>query len=62
MMNGTYGIGVVMMIFGSAAALAVLTLVILAAAWLARDLGTAERRSRRARCVPQPSSPSTERR
>ncbi len=62
MMNGTYGIGVVMMIFGSAAALAVIMLAGLAAAWLARDLGTGKRRGRPARCVPQPWPPSAERR
>ncbi len=38
MMDGMYPAGLVMMAFGSAAALAVLTLVILAIAWLARDL------------------------
>jgi hypothetical protein len=37
--------GLAMMIFGSAAALAVLALVILAIAWLARDL-TADRDDR----------------
>ena len=36
MMAGTYGIGAAMMIIGSAAALAVLTLIVLAAVWLAR--------------------------
>ncbi len=43
MMNGMHGIGVAMMIFGAAAALAVITLAVLAAGWLARDLGSGER-------------------
>ncbi|HEX9526676.1 MAG TPA: hypothetical protein VF951_04200 [Streptosporangiaceae bacterium] len=43
MMNGMYGIGVAMMIYGAAAALAVITLAVLAAGWLARDLGSGER-------------------
>jgi uncharacterized membrane protein len=43
MMDGMYGIGVAMMITGSAAALAVLTLIVLAAVWLVRDLGTGRR-------------------
>jgi hypothetical protein len=43
MMNEMHGIGAAMMIFGSAAALAVITLALLAAAWLARDLGSGER-------------------
>jgi len=38
MMDGIYPAGLAMMAFGSAAALAVLALVILAIAWLARDL------------------------
>ena len=38
MMDGMYPGGLAMMVFGSAAALAVLALVILAIAWLARDL------------------------
>ena len=44
MMDGMYGISLAMMITGSAAAVAVLTLVVLAAVWLARDLGTGGRR------------------
>ncbi len=43
MMDGMHGIGVAMMIIGSAAALAVLTLIVLAAVWLARDLSTGKR-------------------
>ena len=43
MMNGMHGIGVAMMIFGAAAALAVITLAVFAAGWLARDLGSGER-------------------
>lgn len=38
MMDGMYGTGVAMMITGSVTALAVLTLILLAAVWLARDL------------------------
>jgi hypothetical protein len=45
MIDGMYGIGVAMMITGSAAALAVLTLIVLAAVWLVRDLGTGRRSS-----------------
>jgi len=44
MIDGMYGIGLAMMISGSAAAVAVLTLVVLAAVWLARDLGAGRRR------------------
>jgi hypothetical protein len=43
MMDGMHGIGVAMMITGSAAALAVLTLIVLAAVWLARDLSIGKR-------------------
>ncbi|HEX9543492.1 MAG TPA: hypothetical protein VGA04_35715 [Streptosporangiaceae bacterium] len=43
MMAGMYGIGVAMMITGSAAALAVLTLTVLAAVWLARGLSIGNR-------------------
>jgi hypothetical protein len=42
-MNGMYGIGAAMMIIGSAVALAAFTLIVLAAVWLARDLGTGRR-------------------
>ena len=38
MMDGMHGIGLAMMITGSAAAVAVLTLAVLAAVWLAREL------------------------
>ena len=38
MMDGMHGIGVAMMITGAATALVVLTLIVLAALWLARDL------------------------
>lgn len=38
MMDGMYGIGAAMMITGAATALAALTLIVLAALWLARDL------------------------
>ena len=44
MMDGMHGIGLAMMITGSAAAAAVLTLAVLAAVWLARGLGTSGRR------------------
>jgi hypothetical protein len=37
-MDGMFPGGLAMMVFGSAAALAVLVVVILAIAWLARDL------------------------
>jgi hypothetical protein len=43
MMIGMYGIGVAMMILGATAALALITLIVLAAVWLARDLGLGER-------------------
>ncbi len=43
MMDGTYGIGVAMMIIGSATELAVLILIVLSAVWLARDLGIGTR-------------------
>jgi hypothetical protein len=39
MMIGMYGIGLAMMILGATAALALITLIVLAAVWLARDLG-----------------------
>jgi len=43
MMDGMYGIGVAMMIIGSVTALAVLTLIVLATVWLARDLSIGKR-------------------
>jgi len=43
MMYGMYGIAVTMMILGTIAALAVITLIVLAAVWLARDLGGGSR-------------------
>jgi len=39
MMYGMHGIAVVMMVLGTIAALAVIILTVLAAVWLARDLG-----------------------
>ncbi len=44
MMDGMYGIGLAMMITGWAAAVAVLTLAVFAAVWLARELGAGQRR------------------
>jgi hypothetical protein len=38
-----YGIAVAMMVLGTIAALAVITLTVLAAVWLARDLGGGSR-------------------
>ena len=43
MMYGMYGIAVAMMVLGTIAALAVITLIVLAAVWLARDLSTGKR-------------------
>jgi hypothetical protein len=43
MMYGMYGIAVAMMVLGTIAALAVITLTVLAAVWLARDLGGGSR-------------------
>jgi len=43
MMDGMYGISAAMMITGSVAALAVLTLIVLTAVWLARDLSIGKR-------------------
>jgi len=44
MMYGMYGIAVAMMVLGTIAALAVITLIVLAAVWLTRGLG-GDRRS-----------------
>jgi len=43
MMYGMHGIAVAMMVLGAIAALAVITLTVLAAVWLARDTGGSSR-------------------
>jgi hypothetical protein len=43
MMYGMYGIAEAMMVLGTIAALAVITMTVLAAVWLARDLGSGSR-------------------
>ncbi len=43
MMYGMHGIAVAMMVLGTIAALAVITLTVLAAVWLARDTGGSSR-------------------
>ena len=42
MMYGMHGIALAMMVLGAIAALAVITLTVLAAVWLARDIGGSE--------------------